>query len=181
MVRLLAGTWRDGKAFIVSDYVDEFGRTQITQTPKGRVTYGAPAGSRDDVVSAKMLQHWGIVMENTRESHVMNGVDVDDIVTDFGATGDEPENVDPDYFMDYDDDVEVDTGAPVVRAISCTFGAGPDEQPAGLGAGADAASATRVAPARGGPPEHQLGAGISTADSRHDPRRRRGVAGVARP
>ena len=44
----------------------------------------------------------------------MNGVDVDDIVTDFeGDDETSPENVDPDYFMDYDDDVEVDTRAPV--------------------------------------------------------------------
>ena len=42
MVRLLAKDMEDGKAFIVADYVDEFESYQITQTPKGRVTYGAP-------------------------------------------------------------------------------------------------------------------------------------------
>ena len=120
MVRLLAKDMEDGKAFIVADYVDEFESYQITQTPKGRVTYGAPAGGHDDVVSAKMLQHWGIVMEGTPEVHVMNGVDVDEIVQDFEGLDedDEPENVDPDYFMDYDDDVATDTGAPVVRQVA---------------------------------------------------------------
>lgn len=118
MVRLLAKDMEDGKAFVVSDYVDEFEAYAITQTPKGRVTYGAPAGGHDDVVSAKMLQHWGIVMEGTPGVHVMNGVDVDDIVVDFEGDEDEPENVDPDYFMDYDDDVEVDTGVSNVRQVA---------------------------------------------------------------
>ena len=118
MVRLLAKDLEDGKAFVVSDYVDEFEAYAITQTPKGRVQYGAPAGGHDDVVSAKMLQHWGVVMEGTPGVHMMNGVDTDFDYSEMDfESEDEPENAEPEYFMDYDEDVAVDTGVPTVRRI----------------------------------------------------------------
>ena len=120
MVRLLAKDMEDGKAFIVADYVDEFESYQITQTPKGRVTYGAPAGATTTLSPRRCSSTGASSWRGHAEVHVMNGVDVDEIVHDFEGVDedDEPENVDPDYFMDYDDDVATDTGAPVVRQVA---------------------------------------------------------------
>src|SRR5690606_10231209 len=61
MVKRLAKDLEDGKAFILELYSEEFLSYQMFMTRKGKITYSAPAGEHDDVVSAKMLQHWGIV------------------------------------------------------------------------------------------------------------------------
>lgn len=61
MVKRLAKDLEDGKAFILELYSEEFLSYQMFMTRKGKITYSAPSGEHDDVVSAKMLQHWGIV------------------------------------------------------------------------------------------------------------------------
>lgn len=63
MVRLLANDMERGRAFILDEFVNEFEDYGMTITPAGRITYSAPEGDHDDVVSAKMLSHWGCVNE----------------------------------------------------------------------------------------------------------------------
>lgn len=61
MVRLLANDLEAGKAFVLSEKISEFNSYQMDQTKSGKLTYSAPDGQHDDVVSAKMLSHWGCV------------------------------------------------------------------------------------------------------------------------
>jgi hypothetical protein len=75
MVRLLANDLERGRAMILSDA--EYGSVEFENymlgiTPGGRYTYSAPEGEHDDVVSAKMLQHWGLVNEGVPEVQLLN-------------------------------------------------------------------------------------------------------------
>jgi hypothetical protein len=63
MVRLLANDLERGRAFVLDEKLDEFSDYAQNVTPSGRITYAAPEGRHDDVVSAKMLSHWGCVNE----------------------------------------------------------------------------------------------------------------------
>jgi hypothetical protein len=63
MVVLLAKDLEEGKARILDEFVGEFESYQMGMTPGGRITYGAPEGEHDDVVSAKMLQHFALINE----------------------------------------------------------------------------------------------------------------------
>jgi hypothetical protein len=64
MVRLLAKDLEESQAFILADaQMDEFRDYGMALTPAGRMTYSAPEGEHDDVVSAKMLSHWGVINE----------------------------------------------------------------------------------------------------------------------
>lgn len=65
MVRLLANDLERGRAFVLNDQtaLGEFESYIMDVTPGGRYTYSAPEGEHDDIVSAKMLQHHGIVNE----------------------------------------------------------------------------------------------------------------------
>jgi hypothetical protein len=65
MVKLLAKDLEKAHAFVLDDeFVNsEFQAYTMTVTPGGRYTYSAPEGMHDDVVSAKMLQHHGLVNE----------------------------------------------------------------------------------------------------------------------
>lgn len=65
MVKLLARDLERAHSFVLDDqFIDaEFQAYTMTVTPGGRYTYSAPEGMHDDVVSAKMLQHHGIVNE----------------------------------------------------------------------------------------------------------------------
>jgi hypothetical protein len=64
MVRLLANDLERVRAYVLDDaFMDEFSDYQMTMTPAGRMQYAAPEGRHDDVVSAKMLSHWGCVNE----------------------------------------------------------------------------------------------------------------------
>lgn len=68
MVRLLANDLERGAARVLDDPqygVLEFENYAMDVTPTGRYTYAAPEGQHDDVVSAKMLAHWGVVNEGT--------------------------------------------------------------------------------------------------------------------
>jgi hypothetical protein len=65
MVKLLSKDLEKAHAFVLDDeFVNaEFQAYTMTVTPGGRYTYSAPEGMHDDVVSAKMLQHHGLVNE----------------------------------------------------------------------------------------------------------------------
>lgn len=63
MVMQLAKDLEDGYVRIGSDHVDELENYTYKISDKGRFTYSAPEGQHDDVVSAIMLRHWGIVQE----------------------------------------------------------------------------------------------------------------------
>lgn len=101
MVRLLAKDMEDGKAFLLDERVHEFEDYLLGQSPSGKMTYNAPAGSNDDVVCAKMLQHWGIVMEGLPDATIIEGVQVarPDVVEEVDSE-EEDEWMDEDYFID---------------------------------------------------------------------------------
>lgn len=76
MVKLLAKDLEETRAFILEDgHKVEFENYAMNMTPSGKITYSAPEGEHDDVVSAKMLQHWGVVNEGVPGAMV---VSVDD-------------------------------------------------------------------------------------------------------
>lgn len=78
MVRLLAKDIEESRAFILDECYHEFRNYSMTQTPSGRMNYSAPEGQNDDVVSAKMLQHWGLVNEGVPEVMVISSEGEDD-------------------------------------------------------------------------------------------------------
>lgn len=64
MVRLLAKDVEEAQAFLLADaQLDEFRDYGMSLSPAGRMQYSAPEGEHDDVVSAKMLSHWGCINE----------------------------------------------------------------------------------------------------------------------
>lgn len=63
MVKLLAKDLEIGHAHLLPNYIEEFENYLMDVTAAGRFTYSAPEGQHDDVVSAKMLQHHGLVNE----------------------------------------------------------------------------------------------------------------------
>lgn len=65
MVSRLAKDLETGRCLLLDRNLDEFEDYQMGQTPKGRIQYSAPEGGHDDVVSAKMLAHWGITAEGS--------------------------------------------------------------------------------------------------------------------
>lgn len=75
MVRLLANDLERGRAFVLDEKLDEFSDYIQNMTPSGRITYSAPEGRHDDVVSAKMLSHWGCVNEGFGDIKIVSGSD----------------------------------------------------------------------------------------------------------
>jgi hypothetical protein len=62
MVRLLATDIEVGHAYILTDaQYSEFENYAMTTTARGVLQYSAPDGQHDDVVSSKLLSHWGCV------------------------------------------------------------------------------------------------------------------------
>jgi len=61
MVRLLANDLEQGRALVLNQRVEEFENYTMSMSDAGRIKYSAPEGQHDDVVSAKMLSHWGCV------------------------------------------------------------------------------------------------------------------------
>lgn len=103
MVMQLAKDLEDGYALLPPKHLDEFENYTYTITPSGNYTYSAPEGQHDDVVSAKMLEHWGIVQEGAPNMTVL---------TADSAVDDEPSPYDDeDDWSDLLDDDE-DTGVP---------------------------------------------------------------------
>lgn len=79
MVKLLAKDLEENAAFIIQEGRLEFENYGMSLTPAGRMTYSAPEGEHDDVVAAKMLQHWGLINEGVPEVQVL-GVGGDDVI-----------------------------------------------------------------------------------------------------
>jgi hypothetical protein len=76
MVRLLSKDLEENRAFILADQqITEFENYTMTITPAGRITYSAPEGEHDDVVSSKMLSHWGCVNEGVADITVVSADD----------------------------------------------------------------------------------------------------------
>jgi hypothetical protein len=114
MVRLLAKDMEDGKAFILEEGVGEFESYELNITPGGRVTYSAPAGEHDDIVSAKLLQHHCLVNEGVPDAIMIDGVATDSL-RDAEVHPDDDEMPDEDDWTDLFDDDDADTGIPVVH------------------------------------------------------------------
>lgn len=80
-VRLLAADLEQSKAHILDEQLPEFSSYAMTMTPAGRYKYEAATG-HDDEVSAKLLEHWGVVHEgpigiiNVDAAPVKSGIDV---------------------------------------------------------------------------------------------------------
>jgi hypothetical protein len=102
MVRLLANDLERGRAFVLDQMLNEFEDYGMSMTPAGRITYSAPEGEHDDVVSAKMLAHWGCVNEGMGNISV-----IDPSAPEVGQSGDSDpwDDVEGD---DYSDLVDLD-------------------------------------------------------------------------
>lgn len=72
MVRLLAADLEHGRAFITEEEREEFEHYEYEITKNGRYTFSAPSGAHDDMVSAKLLQNWGVVHEAPPGVRVLN-------------------------------------------------------------------------------------------------------------
>lgn len=108
MVRLLANDLETGMAFVLEDEAygrDEFDSYAMDVTPGGRYTYSAPDGDHDDVVSAKMLQHHGIVNEGVPEATILTPSEP--TPSEARQTGD-PDDEDGDAFGEWDDLIDED-------------------------------------------------------------------------
>lgn len=120
MVRLLAKDIEDGKAFLYDDGktgIEEFEQYELNITPGGRITYSAPSGDHDDIVSAKMLQHWGLVNEGVPDAVMISGVDVSSIRDAEVSHPDDDEMPEDDDWSDILDEDDRDTGIPVVTRV----------------------------------------------------------------
>lgn len=85
MVRLLANDLERGRAFILDEKIDEFSDYIQNTTPSGRIAYSAPEGRHDDVVSAKMLSHWGCVNEGFGDVKLVTPASADALSADSEA------------------------------------------------------------------------------------------------
>lgn len=112
MVMQLAKDLEDGFVRLGPERREEFENYTYKVTDAGRFTYGAPEGQHDDVVSAKMLQHWGLVQEGAPNITAVS-------VGDDEEPQDPSEEYDaPDDWSDLiDADLAEDTGVPVVTTI----------------------------------------------------------------
>lgn len=70
MARLLAADLEHGRARVLSDMREEFESYEFTLTPNGRYQFEAATG-HDDMVSAKMLAHWGRVHEGGQDIEIV--------------------------------------------------------------------------------------------------------------
>lgn len=82
MARLLAADLEKGEAHILGDMKSEFESYEFSLTPSGKYQFEAASG-HDDMVAAKMLEHWGMVHEGGQ------GIEVLDIQRDGDLDGSE--------------------------------------------------------------------------------------------
>jgi hypothetical protein len=62
-VMLLSSDLERNSAYLTAEQLPEFESYSYTISGSGRWTFAAPDGAHDDRVSAKLLQHWGMVTE----------------------------------------------------------------------------------------------------------------------
>lgn len=112
MVRLLANDLDRKRAWVLEEGVSEFENYGMQQTPAGRMTYSAPEGQNDDVVSAKMLSHWGCVNEGMGDVTILTPATEEPRSAD--EAGDLP---DEDDFSDLLDDLDLDDPGDAAVAV----------------------------------------------------------------
>jgi hypothetical protein len=118
MVMQLSKDLEDGYALLSPERVEEFENYTYTITNAGRYTYAAPEGQHDDVVSAKLLQHWGLVWEGAPNMTAVSGSDPSEPEDEDHAVQRTVEGeVDEDDWSDLLDDDEVDSGVAEVTSI----------------------------------------------------------------
>jgi hypothetical protein len=103
MVRLLANDLERGATSVLDDPeygVLEFENYAMDVTPTGRYTYAAPEGQHDDVVSAKMLAHWGAVNEGSGAVQI---IDADETPVQRAAPTESPLSADTDPWGDMEE------------------------------------------------------------------------------
>jgi hypothetical protein len=134
MVVRLAKDLEDGRALILDQaHVEEFENYAMEMTEKGRITYGAPSGEHDDVVSAKMLQHHGLVTEGAPDFNIITGHDAEPQQPQQSDEPDEPDDLedDPNDWSDLIDDGASDLSymheEPVPRVAGVSVPPTPEE------------------------------------------------------
>lgn len=89
--------------------IHEFENYTYKITDAGKWTYSAPEGQHDDAVSAKMLQHWGIVQEGAPN---ITAIAADDAV----SQAEEKQETETEDFVDIYEE-QLDTGLPTHTTI----------------------------------------------------------------
>jgi hypothetical protein len=111
MVTQLSKDLEDGDVRLnENEEIPEFENYTYKITDAGRWTYSAPEGQHDDCVSAKMLQHWGIVQEGAPEITSITAGDLERT-----AAEDDEDEDDLSYLME--DEIMVDTGKPTLEVF----------------------------------------------------------------
>lgn len=109
MVGRLAKDLETGRALLLKEALtEEFEQYELHLTPKGVATYSAPEGEHDDVVSAKMLSHWGLMTEGAPNIEVLSAAPEGSNPSD--PTDPDAEFEDDDWSDLLDPDMAVDTG-----------------------------------------------------------------------
>lgn len=103
MVRLLANDLERHHAFVLDTNLAEFENYSMTMSAAGRIQYAAPDGQHDDVVSAKMLAHWGCVNEGYADVTMVSAAAEDTPDSDPWDDSDEED--------DFSDLIDEDPGA----------------------------------------------------------------------
>lgn len=110
MVIQLSKDLEDGIPRISTEEIlEEYENYTYKVTDAGNWTYSAPEGQNDDIVSAKMLQHWGIQKVGSPNAVALSSED--QINPRDPGEDDMPD--DEDYYSDE----EHDTGVPVITTI----------------------------------------------------------------
>lgn len=110
MVTQLSKDLEDGLVRISDEEeIHEYENYTYKVTDAGRWTYSAPEGQNDDIVSAKMLQHWGVVKEGAPNATAISSSD--EVVN-------EASDFEDDDFSDLVDEDEVDTGVAKVEVLT---------------------------------------------------------------
>lgn len=107
-----------GRAVVLEQRLEEFEQYELHLTPKGVATFSAPEGEHDDVVSAKLLSHWGMMTEGSPGIVTLSGNDTLD------PAGDPSDPYDLDHAEDDDDwsdlidpEFATDTGVPEITPL----------------------------------------------------------------
>jgi hypothetical protein len=115
MVTQLSKDLEDGYARLLDKHIEEFENYTYEITASGNFKYSAPEGQHDDVVSAKMLQHWGLTQEGAPNITAVSAADDPDPQDTEAPEG---YDVGDDDWSDLiDSDEATDTGRPEVTVI----------------------------------------------------------------
>jgi len=77
MVSMLGKDLEAGRAVLLEEArLEEFEIYEMNATPKGVLQFSAPPGDHDDVVSAKMLSHWGMTSFGAPSVETIGGDDI---------------------------------------------------------------------------------------------------------